>query len=145
MQEIQHDTLEEAFPVVDTGVRPCGARVLIQLRQVKKKAKSGIIFVEETKETEKHQNMIGKVIAIGPIAFKNRDTMQDWPEGVWCKVGDYVRVPRWSGDRFEVELPRKEGDDERLPPEMASFTVMNDHELWCVVDPDKVLGMKAFV
>ena len=145
MAELIHDSLDDAFPVVDTGVRPCGARVLIQLRQTKKKHKSGIIFVEETKETEKHQNMIGKVIAIGPIAFKNRDTMQDWPEGVWCKVGDYVRVPRWSGDRFTVELPRKEGEDSKLPAEEASFTVLNDHELWCVVDPDKALTMKAFV
>ena len=144
MQEIQHETLEEAFPTVETGVEPLGSRVLIQLRAVKKRAKSGIIFVEETKETEKHQNMIGKVIAIGPIAFKNRDTMQDWPEGVWCKAGDYVRVPRWSGDRFEVELPRKEEDD-RIPAEMVSFTIMNDHELWCRVKPDMVLKMKAFV
>jgi len=145
MKEVTHETLESAFPEVDHGTVPFGNRVLIQLRQVKKTAKSGIILVEETKATEKHQNMIGKVIAVGPLAFKNRDTAEPWPEGTWCKVGDYVRCPRWSGDRFEIELPRKEGDDERIPAESVGFTYMNDHELWCGVREDMVLKMKAFV
>ena len=27
--------------------------------------------------------------------------MQGWPEGSWCEVGDYIRVPKWGGDRWE--------------------------------------------
>jgi len=41
-----------AFPSVDPGAKPLGARILVQLRRTKKKATSaGIILVEETKET----------------------------------------------------------------------------------------------
>ena len=66
-----------AFPSVDPGAKPLGGRILVQLRRSKKKATSaGIILVEETKETEKWQNMVAKVIEIGPLAFKHRDTMQ---------------------------------------------------------------------
>ena len=71
-----------AFPSVDPGAKPLGGRILVQLRRTKKKSTSaGIILVEETKETEKWNNMVARVVEIGPLAFKHRDTMKDWPEG----------------------------------------------------------------
>ena len=73
-------TLEEAFPVIDPLMAPYGARVLVQLRAVKEKVTTAGIFIpEETKEVEKWNTMIGKVIAVGPLAFKMRETMQPWP------------------------------------------------------------------
>ena len=129
-----------AFPSVDPGAKPLGGRILVQLRRTKKKATSaGIILVEETKETEKWNNMVARVIAVGPLAFKNRDTMQGWPEGSWCEVGDYVRVPKWGGDRWEVKVP---GDDEL--EDLALFMILNDHEVIATVTGDP-LAMKAFL
>ena len=126
-----------AFPSVDPGAKPLGARVLVQLRRTKQKATSaGIILVEETKETEKRNNMVAKVIEIGPLAFKKRDTMEPWPEGSWCEVGDYIRVPKWGGDRWEVEV----GKDE----EKALFMILNDHEIIAKVTGNP-LEMRAFV
>jgi co-chaperonin GroES (HSP10) len=132
--------LEWAFPAVDPGAVPLGGRLLVQLRRTKKKTTgAGIILVEETKETEKWQNMVAKVIAIGPIAFKHRDTMQPWPEGTWVDVGDYIRVPKWGGDRWEVHVP---GEDEL--EEQALFMVLNDHEVIAKLTGDP-LAMKAFL
>ncbi len=129
-----------AFPSVDPGAKPLGGRILVQLRRTKKKATSaGIILVEETKETEKWQNMVAKVIEIGPLAFKHRDTMQAWPEGSWCEVGDYIRVPKWGGDRWEVKVP---GDDDLEDP--ALFMVLNDHEVIAKLTGDP-LAMRAFI
>ena len=129
-----------AFPSVDPGAKPLGGRVLVQLRRTKKKATSaGIILVEETKETEKWQNMVAKVIEIGPLAFKHRDTMQSWPEGSWCAVGDYIRVPKWGGDRWEVKVP---GDDDA--EDSALFMVLNDHEVIAKLTGDP-LAMRAFL
>ena len=126
-----------AFPSVDPGAKPLGARVLVQLRRTKQKATSaGIILVEETKETEKWNNMVAKVIQIGPLAFKKRDTMEPWPEGSWCEVGDYIRVPKWGGDRWEVMV----GADE----EKALFMILNDHEIIAKVTGNP-LEMRAFV
>ena len=59
-----------AFPDVNPGMRPYGGRVIVQLRRIKKKTAGKIILVEETKENEKWNNMIGKIVAIGPLAFK---------------------------------------------------------------------------
>lgn len=101
--------LRDAFPAVDPGAKPLGARILVQLRRTKKKTTgAGIILVEETREAEKWNNMVAKVIEIGPLAFKKRDTMEPWPEGSWCEVGDYLRVPKWGGDRWEVKVPGEE-------------------------------------
>ena len=132
--------IDWAFPVVDPGAKPLGGRILVQLRRTKKKATSaGIILVEETKETEKWNNMVAKVLMIGPLAFKNRDTMESWPEGSWVSVGDYIRVPKWGGDRWEVKVP---GDDDIEDP--ALVMVLNDHEIIATVTGDP-LAMKAFL
>lgn len=129
-----------AFPSVDPGAKPLGGRILVQLRRTKQKTTSaGIILVEETKETEKWQNMVAKVIEIGPLAFKHRDTMQGWPEGSWCRVGEYIRVPKWGGDRWEVRVP---GSDDHEDP--ALFMVLNDHEVIAKLTGDP-LAMKAYL
>lgn len=129
--------LQDAFPAVDPGAKPLGARVLVQLRRTKKKTtNAGIILVEETRETEKWNNMVAKVIELGPLAFKKRDTMEPWPEGSWCEVGDYLRVPKWGGDRWEVAVPGEE--------EPALFMVLNDHEVIAKITGNP-LAMRAFV
>jgi co-chaperonin GroES (HSP10) len=129
-----------AFPSVEPGAKPLGGRVLVQLRRTKKKATSaGIILIEETKETEKWNNMVAKVVEIGPLAFKHRDTMLPWPEGSWCVAGDYIRVPKWGGDRWEVKVP---GEDDMEDP--ALFMILNDHEVIARVVGDPLV-MKAFL
>jgi len=128
-----------AFPSVDPGAKPLGARILVQLRRTKKRTSAaGIVLVHETKETEKWNNMVAKVISIGPLAFKKRDTMEPWPEGSWCDVGDYLRVPKWGGDRWEVEVTNEKDEDPAL------FMILNDHEVIAKVTGDP-LAMRAFV
>ena len=129
-----------AFPDVKPGQRPFGGRVIVQLRRIKKTA-GRIIIVDETKESEKWNNMIGKVVAIGPLAFKNRDTMQPWAEGSWAEVGDYVRVPRWGGDRWERMDPNETDEAMKEP---VLFMTINDHELIAAVTDDP-LSFKAYV
>lgn len=129
-----------AFPSVEPGAKPLGGRILVQLRRTKKKtSNAGIILVEETKETEKWNNMVAKVIEIGPLAFKHRETMLPWPEGSWCAPGDFIRVPKWGGDRWEVKVP---GDDDLEDP--ALFMILNDHEVIAKVTGDP-LAMRAFI
>ena len=129
-----------AFPSVEPGAKPLGGRILVQLRRTKKKTTgSGIILVEETKEAEKWNNMVAKVIAIGPLAFKNRDTMESWPEGSWVVAGDYIRVPKWGGDRWEVKVP-----EEDVLEDAALFMILNDHEIIAKVTCSP-LEMRSFI
>lgn len=120
--------LDEAFPSVNPGVTPLGTRVLVQLRTVRSKTASGIVLVDDTRQFNKITTQLGKVINIGPIAFRNRETGQLWPEGVWARPGDYIRLPKYGGDRFERKIP---GTDDT-----ALFCLFQDHELIAKVDPE---------
>lgn len=125
----------ELFPQVEPGAIPLGTRVLIQLRTPKAKSAGGILLTTDTKDTEKWNTQVGRVVSIGPLAFRNRSTQEPWPEGSWVSVGDFVRVPKYGGDRWQVDI--KDQDP-------ALFVMFNDHELIAKVVGDP-LQMRAFV
>lgn len=122
-------SLDVAFPVVDPGVDPLGARILVQIKSIKKTTDSGIVLVPDTQAEEKWNTQIAKIIKLGPIAYCNRETGKPWTEGIWAEVGDYVRVPRWGGDRFAVSVPSDEF-------EKAYFVIFNDHEIIAKITGD---------
>jgi hypothetical protein len=73
---------------------------------------------------------VAKVIACGPVAFRNRDNLEPWPEGDWVKPGDFVRIPKYGGDRWWVPTL----DPNRA--EMALFILLRDKDIQGVVkDP----------
>jgi hypothetical protein len=65
--------------------------------------------------------------------------MESWPEGSWAQVGDFVRVPRWGGDRWERNVPN-EADKE----DPVLFMTINDHEVIAKITDDP-LSFKAYV
>ena len=97
----------ECFPIVDPGLEVAGDRVLVQLRREKSKSKGGILLVDETRQTLKFNETVAKVIQVGPLAYKDPFTLEPWPEGAWCQVGDLVRTIKYGGDRFVIDA----GDD----------------------------------
>lgn len=135
MTMISEDALAEAFPAVNAGIQPFGSRVLIQIRTPKKISKGGIILDFGSQDTEKWNTQVGKVVAVGPLAFCNRNTMEPWPEGSWCGNGDYVRVAKYGGDRWEV--PTGNGEN-------AMFVIFNDLDIIGRVTGDP-LAIKAFI
>ncbi len=124
---ISASDLSTAFPEVDPGMHPLGARVLVQLRTVRQKTQGGIVLVEDTKAFNKSNTQLGRLIRVGPISFRNRDTGELWREGVWARPGDYIRLPKYGGDRFERKIP---GTDDT-----AIFCLFSDHEIIAKVDP----------
>lgn len=133
---VARDKVAEAFPEVDPGAQPFGSRVLVQFRTPKSRTAGGIILTSETMETEKWNTQVAKVIAVGPLSFKSRDKQTDWPEGAWAHPGDFVRVSKYGGDRWEVPV----GDTK----EQAVFAIFNDLDLIAKVTSDP-LAMKAFI
>jgi len=129
------DALANAFPAVEAGIQPFGSRVLVQIRTPKKKSDGGIIIDLGTQDTEKWNTQVAKVISVGPLAFRNRNTMEAWPEGDWCKPGDYVRVAKYGGDRWEVSLGGGEN---------ALFVIFNDLDIIGRVTTDP-LKIRAFI
>lgn len=133
--QFEYDGEADAFPEIDPGVKPFGSRVLLQIRRAKTKTKGGIILDAGTRDTETWNTQVAKVIAVGPLAFHNRNTMQQWPEGAWVTPGSYVRAPKYGGDRWSV--PGTDGEE-------IIFVMFNDLDLLGEITGDP-LAMKAFI
>lgn len=133
--EFNYEGEADAFPTIDPGVKPFGSRVLLQIRRAKAKTKGGIILSADTRDTETWNTQVAKVIDMGPLAFHNRTTMEPWPEGNWVNVGDYVRAPKYGGDRWSI---RYEDGEEIL------FCLFNDLDLLGKITGDP-LAMKSFL
>jgi co-chaperonin GroES (HSP10) len=129
------DALQEAFPTANPGIQPFGSRILVQIRSPKTKTASGIIIDNGSRDTEKWNTQVAKVISVGALAFKNRNSMEPWPEGSWCAPGDYVRVAKYGGDRWEVPLPNGE---------TALYVIFNDLDIIGRVEGDP-LAIRAFI
>ena len=125
---IEASELETAFPEVKPGVLPLGTRVLVQLRTVRTKTSGGIILAEDTRDFNKANTQLAKVVDLGELAYCNRDSGQPWPEGTWVKVGDFVRIPKFGGDRFSRSIPGTE--------DKALFGIFSDHEIIAKIDPE---------
>ena len=133
--------LAYAFPDADVPYLPLGKMIMVQLRTPGdfKVLANGqkLYFTDETKEYEKHNVQTGLVRKLGPVAYKHRLTLESFPEGDWCKPGDFVRVPKYGGDR--VAVPCR--DD---PKREAMFVVVNDTDVIGLVNGDP-LSLKAIL
>jgi hypothetical protein len=114
-------TLDEAFPSVDPNFEPFGSLVLLQVRVAKRTVSkdSKIELPDEVRATIQANTQVAKVISHGPLAFHNRNTGTPWPEGAWARPGEYIRIPKYAGDRWEV----RHGDG------VVTFVLLRDLEL----------------
>ena len=129
---------EECFPNIDPGIEVLGDRVLVQLLREKIASKGGILLVDETRQTLRFNETVAKVCAIGPLAYKNPDNLESWPEGPWCQVGDLVRTIKYGGDRYVVQP-----DDDGSP--VVFITIQAREVISKIKSFAAAQKMKAFV
>lgn len=150
--QFEYADIEEAFPNVDSQHMPCGEFVLLQVRAAKGITGGGIILSDESKAVERDNTQVAKVIAVGPVAFHNRTTSEPWACGPWYKVGDFVRIPRYGGDRWHLTHERKEPEKKKggivIPSKSLSieveFALFRDTDIRSVITGDP-LRVKAFL
>lgn len=133
-----YDSLDEAFPPCDPGCEPTGYRVLFQLRTPKAKTRGGIILTDEARETDQWNTQVAKVVAVGPLAFKDRSSGEPWIDGAWCEVGDFVRIPKYGGDKFTVTAK-----EETVRDEGASYSAKVKTEVIFVIFRDADISAKV--
>ena len=114
------------FPEADPLIEPTGHDVLVQIRSPRTATEGGIILADDSIDTEYWNQQVALVVAVGPVAFRNRTTLEPWPEGSWCQAGNYVRIPLYGGDRWEVELETK---GNKVQASKALFALFKDTEI----------------
>ena len=117
------EDLGYAFPDVNPGVKPFGSGIVIQLKNGAEKTEGGILVGAGATQTDNDTTQVGKVIALGPVCFCNRETGKQWIEGAWCKEGDFVRIPLHLGSArsWRIAVPGKDY--------FAVFTIIDDLQL----------------
>jgi co-chaperonin GroES (HSP10) len=122
---------ERATTEADKLPRPTGYRVLIVPYAPPAKSRGGIHFANQTTMVEDKTGVVGFVIALGPDCYK--DTSK-YPEGPWCKAGDYVIFGRYAGAKLEL---KSDDDQPHLP-----VRILNDDEILATVsNPEDYVGI----
>jgi co-chaperonin GroES (HSP10) len=99
--------------------RPVGYMILVALPKVEEAYDSGIIKADRTRHEEYILSSMGAVIDMGEEAYADKER---YPNGPWCKVGDFVMFRPNTGTRFKVNG--------------AEYRLMNDDSVQAVVaDP----------
>jgi len=103
---------------------PTGYRILILPFVTQGVTKGGIHLAKQTLDKERLATVVGYVVRLGPDAYGD---LNKFPDGAWCKEGDWVIFGRYAGARFQIE-----GGDMRL---------LNDDEILAVIDnPEDILS-----
>ena len=84
---------------VDQLPEPVGYRMLVLPFTPKEKTKGGIILAEDTIERSQVASTCGLVLDMGPHCYDK----ERYPEGPWCKKGDWIIFARYAGSRIKID------------------------------------------
>lgn len=108
-------------------VRPMFWRLLVEIPAAKKKTAGGILLTEETRDAEKAYLCVGKLVAVGELAFKRVvDGSLHFGRQQLPGLGDWLLFARHSGQQI------KPADEDAE----THFVMLNDTDILGVVgDP----------
>lgn len=111
--------------VLERIPQPTGWRIVILPYRGAAKTKGGILLADQTIEKMTVSTTCGYVLAIGPLAYA--DTVK-FPNGPWCKQGDWIIFGRYAGARMNIDG--------------GEIRILNDDEILATIrDPEDILHM----
>ena len=97
-----------------SGIHPTGHHVLVLPDEVKEKTKGGIYLAPQGREQEQRAATKGRLIAIGPSAWK------EFADGEpWAKIGDYISFAKYASINMK-------GSDSK------DYALLNDQDILAV-------------
>ena len=96
---------------------PKGYKLLIAIPKVEEKTESGVYMPDNLTKMEQTASIVGFVIKEGEDAYQDKNK---FPNGPYCKEGDFVIFRSYSGTRFKVKN--------------EEFRLINDDTVEAVVD-----------
>jgi co-chaperonin GroES (HSP10) len=95
--------IEETRQTAETKAKqipdPCGYRLLCMVPMIEETYSSGLIKAEQTMNVEQQTTLVLFVAKLGPQAYKDATR---FPDGPWCKKGDFVIVRAYTGTRVLI-------------------------------------------
>ena len=78
---------------------PSGYRILVAIPEIDKEYESGIIKADSTLHYEEVLSTVFFVVKMGPDCYQDKSR---FPNGPWCKVGDFILARPNSGTRLKI-------------------------------------------
>jgi len=79
--------------------QPQGYKILIGVPEISEKTEGGVFMPDGLKSAEETASIIGFVMKLGPDAYNDENK---FPNGAYCKEGDFVIFRSYSGTRFKI-------------------------------------------
>jgi co-chaperonin GroES (HSP10) len=105
--------------------KPSGYRILCAIPEVEKEYDSGIIKADTTIHHEEVLTTVLFVVEMGPDCYQDKVR---FPNGAWCKQGDFILVRPNSGSRLVIHG--------------REFRIINDDTVEAVVDDPRGIKRK---
>ena len=80
--------------------KPTVWRIIVLPFRMDEKTKGGILMGQDTLDKQQVASQCGNVLAMGPQCYKDKER---YPDGPWCKKGDWVIFARYAGSRIQIE------------------------------------------
>jgi len=78
---------------------PKGFKILIALPVLEEQTDGGIYLPDQVRTNESLATVVGFVLKLGDLAYKHE---KKFPNGPWCKEGDWVVFRAYSGTRIRI-------------------------------------------
>ena len=105
--------------------KPSGYRILCAIPEVEKEYESGIVKADLTLHNEEILTTVLFVVDLGPDCYQDKTR---FPNGPWCKKGDFILVRPHSGSRLVIHG--------------REFRIINDDSVEAVVDDPRGIKRK---
>lgn len=105
--------------------KPSGYRILCAIPEIESEYESGLIKADSTIQFEEALTTVLFVVDLGPDCYKDATR---FPNGAWCKQGDFVLVRPNSGSRLVIHG--------------REFRIINDDSVEAVVDDPRGIRRK---
>jgi co-chaperonin GroES (HSP10) len=123
--EGQLDEVKLNESVRDHLPRPTGWRISLLPYRGARVTKGGIAIAEETQKKTQLATTCAYVLEVGPLAYCDESK---FPDGPWCKPGDWIVFGRYAGSRIPIE-----GGEIRL--------INDDEVLATIANPEDIVHM----
>lgn len=74
-----------------------GVGILVRPVPIRRKSSGGILLPDTFREDREHLNTVGRVLALGELAFKDEEIYRNGP---WVKPGDYIVYSKFAGQKL---------------------------------------------
>ena len=109
---------------IDRLPEPVGYRILIKMWKMSERTKGGIALSEQTLETSEITSVVGYVVKMGDMCYKDENKFLT----PWCKEGQFVVIGRYAGARFKTKF--------------GEHRIINDDEIIGTIEkPEDILAL----